>query len=345
MKLRILLLALGFFISLPISKSTLAASFQALGDLPGGNRHSWAYGVSGDGSTVIGASYSSSGLEAFRWTQATGMVGLGDLPGGQFISVAEAVSFDGSVVMGWSSIDGGDKRFKWAQAEGISPVANGYNQGAALLGNGTIVMASGFAAHAASSNGSAIVGHVISGNTTVAVRWTQLGGVVSLANLPQTTQSSANNVSADGSVVVGHFVADNLYQAFRWTQAEGMVGLGDLPGYNFQSEAFGASANGSVIVGASHGYSLSDEAFIWDASHGMRRLQTVLEELGLDLGGRLLETAYDISDDGQTIVGTAYDPLLGRQEAFIAVIPEPHVNILLGTGGTLLACRLRRPRQ
>ncbi len=38
------------------------------------------------------------GSEAFRWTQAGGMVGLGDLPGGTFGSKAFFVSADGSVV-------------------------------------------------------------------------------------------------------------------------------------------------------------------------------------------------------------------------------------------------------
>ncbi len=38
------------------------------------------------------------GGEAFRWTQAGGMVGLGDLPGGTFGSKTFFVSADGSVV-------------------------------------------------------------------------------------------------------------------------------------------------------------------------------------------------------------------------------------------------------
>ena len=59
-----------------------------LGDLPGGIVGSVSRGVSGDGSTVVGASASASGREAYRWTQAGGMVGLGDLPGGSFGSEA-----------------------------------------------------------------------------------------------------------------------------------------------------------------------------------------------------------------------------------------------------------------
>ncbi len=37
-----------------------AASFQGLGDLPGGNNYSWAQAVSADGSTVVGRSFSET---------------------------------------------------------------------------------------------------------------------------------------------------------------------------------------------------------------------------------------------------------------------------------------------
>lgn len=51
--------------------------FMGLGDLPGSVFQSIAHGVSADGSTVVGWSWSALGAEAFRWTAATGMFGLG----------------------------------------------------------------------------------------------------------------------------------------------------------------------------------------------------------------------------------------------------------------------------
>ncbi|MCI0621891.1 MAG: hypothetical protein L0387_09510 [Acidobacteria bacterium] len=57
-----------------------AASFQSLGNLPGGDS-SQAYAVSADGSVVVGISSSESGDQAFRWTSKEGMIGLGYLPG------------------------------------------------------------------------------------------------------------------------------------------------------------------------------------------------------------------------------------------------------------------------
>lgn len=70
----------GLFIALALTFSALgahAASFLPLGFLPS-SEESFAKAISADGTTVVG----TSGVEAFRWTAAEGMVGLSDLPGG-----------------------------------------------------------------------------------------------------------------------------------------------------------------------------------------------------------------------------------------------------------------------
>jgi probable HAF family extracellular repeat protein len=57
-------------------------AIQSLGDLPGGNIDATATAISDDTQFVVGTSSSANGLEAFRWSAATGtMIGLGDLPG------------------------------------------------------------------------------------------------------------------------------------------------------------------------------------------------------------------------------------------------------------------------
>ena len=85
--------------------SAQAASFSGLGRLPGRGTTSVAFGVSADGSTVVGQSGDRrNNFEAFRWTEAGGMVGLGDLPGGDFGSVAFGVSADGSTIVGQSEV-------------------------------------------------------------------------------------------------------------------------------------------------------------------------------------------------------------------------------------------------
>ena len=91
-----------------------------LGDLPGGPFTSQAIGISADGSTVVGSSFSAPGGQAFRWTSGGGMVGLGDLPGGIFLSSAWAVSADGSVVVGESGgSTSGQEAFVWNSSRGM----------------------------------------------------------------------------------------------------------------------------------------------------------------------------------------------------------------------------------
>src|SRR5690606_6293045 len=75
----------GLALAVALAAAAPAAAdpfFLGLGDLPGGSFWSEARGVSADGSTVIGFSLRENGQEAFRWTEAGGMVGLGVLPGG-----------------------------------------------------------------------------------------------------------------------------------------------------------------------------------------------------------------------------------------------------------------------
>ena len=83
-----------------------------VGDLPGGSTFAEAFGVSADGTFVVGNSSSTSSgvmnplvfgnaIEGFVWDGTTRvMVGVGDLPGGRFSSRGVAVSADGRVVVG-----------------------------------------------------------------------------------------------------------------------------------------------------------------------------------------------------------------------------------------------------
>ena len=117
-----------------------------------------------------------------------------------------------------------------------------------------------------------------------------------------------------------------------------LFGGGPTPGSN--GEALAVSADGSVIVGESR-----REAFIYaDEYGGMIRLSTLLMSLGLsDVEDWILQTATGISDDGTVIVGNGFNRTSGRQEAWIAVIPEPSTALLLGVGLSLLAGSAGRP--
>ena len=310
------LVFLGFtLISFACPSRSEAASFQGLGDLPGGSFGSGALGVSADGSVVIGYGNSASGYEAFRWTAGGGMVGLGDLPGGIFSSVANGVSADGLVVVGYSSS---------AYSGSSSREAFRWTAGGGMVGLGDLPVAAVWSdAFDVSADGSVVVGgdsyYAYNGE---AFRWTAGEGMVGLGDLPGGyTFSRARGVSPDGSVVVGFGYSASGYEAFRWVDlnGNGLVdpdekldnhpesGLGDLPGGNFYSDAMDVSADGSVVVG--YAYSASGhEAFRWTAGGGM---------VGLgDLpGGDFVSDARGVSADGSVVVGSGTSAL--GYEAFI----------------------------
>ena len=106
-----------------------------------------AFGVTGDGSVVVGAgSLGGSVTQAFRWTSGGGMVGLGDLPGGLFESFPYDVSGDGSIVVGYGTTASGTEGFLWTidggmerlwdvlLAQGVDPAADGWTELAAASG-------------------------------------------------------------------------------------------------------------------------------------------------------------------------------------------------------------------
>ncbi len=342
---------LALVLLLGLAAPAWAASWQGLGDLPGGSFFSLASAVSSDGSVVVGWSDSASGVEAFRWTSGGGMVGLGDLAGGIFQSDAHGVSSDGSVVVGgsWSSLSG-DEAFRWTSGGGmvgLGDLAGGGLESCAygVSSNGSVVVGYGWSAsgweafrwtsgggmvglgdlaggsfesraYGVSSDGLVVVGRGTSASGWEAFRWTSGGGMVGLGDLAGGSfWSHAFGVSSDGSVVVGFGNSASGSEAFRWTSGGGMVGLGDLAGGSFDSSAFGVSSDGSVVVGRGNSAS-GYEAFIWDAANGMRSLKTVLTGLGVNMTGWTLTRARGISADGLIVMGYGTGP--SGSEAWVA---------------------------
>ncbi len=264
-----------------------------------GGDESWAYGVSADGSVVVGwADNAAGGQRAFRWTAAAGMQDLGTLCGGW--SAAYGVSADGSVVVGAAYAPVFQRAFRWTAARGMQDLG--------MLGGGWSV------AYGVSADGSVVVGSAQNAaGKWRAFRWTAARGMQDLGTLGGDA-SGARGVSADGSVVVGYAQnAAGQWRAFRWTAAGGMQDLGTLGGGG--SEATAVSADGSVVVGWARNTAGQDRAFRWTAAGGMEDLNITYAHL-LTNGSELRE-AYAISPDGRYIVGRGYNAATRREEAFL----------------------------
>ena len=280
-----------------------------------------ANAVSGDGNWVVG----SAGPSAVRWKPGQPYEYLTtSVPP---VTEAFDVSRDGSVVVGYYDSGQGRDAFRWTTASGFEFLRS--------------PMFGAVAARAVSADGSAIAGSAASGDPIEqAFIWTRTDGMRHLGVLPGMTHSIGTAISDDGIAVIGYSYNTNtqVVEAFRWSVAEGMRGLGyPVGGGQRHGMAFGASADGSVIVGQADA-----GAFLWTDNIGARDLrQFLVEDLGLnEVRGWDLFTADAISDDGMVIVGTGFNPD-GRQEAWIAVLPEPGALVSIGTAALLL---LRRKR-
>jgi probable HAF family extracellular repeat protein len=350
--------------------SASAASFQGLGDFPGGSFESLAQRVSADGSVVIGYGTTATGQQAFRWTRGTGMVSLGNLPDGSFKQTdATGVSADGAVVVGYGDPVGSGwdtyRGFLWTQpggmvemgsldgsprsmafgvsADGSVVVGDGglqafrWTRSGGMQGLGVLPGWTGSRAVAVSADGSVVTGsnHTATWDSEQAFRWTSAGGMQGLGYPPGYSYSFPNAISPDGSVIAGTCVSSSIGAAFRWTQGTGMVPIGGLPGMT-TTHPGGVSANGSIIVGGSYTDAAHGTAFVWDAAHGMRSLQAMLQtDYGLNLAGWNLQGAFGITPDGSVIVGWGINPS-GHQEAFrveVSLLPDANGPVFnLSTG-------------
>ena len=120
-----------------------------------GGTYSRAYGVSADGSVVVGdgATVGDLAAHAFRWSGGT-MSDLGTL-GGTY-SYAYGVSANGAVVVGTSQTTGNvtSQAFRWTAANGMQSIPNLLTASGVNIAGWSLTDARG-----ASSDGSVIVGN------------------------------------------------------------------------------------------------------------------------------------------------------------------------------------------
>ena len=188
-------LAIALSVGLSTWTSGAAQSLTWLGTFGGDRSEAW--GVSADGSVVVGwAKNADWDRRAFRWTASGGMQDLGTLGGGS--SEAYGVSADGSVVVGWAQNASYQwSAFRWTASGGMQDLGT-------LGGNES-------EAWGVSANGSVVVGRADdAGNAWRAFRWTVSGGMEDLnltyaSLLPSGSRLEvAYAISLDGRYIVGY---------------------------------------------------------------------------------------------------------------------------------------------
>ncbi|MBI3844934.1 MAG: protein kinase [Planctomycetes bacterium] len=183
---------------------TAAGDLEGLGDLPGDEMRSEGIAVSPDGEEVLGASRSSSLMEIFRWTKATGIVGVGHSDRG-----LQTASSDWLTLIGTTR--GTNPKSSWKACR-WSPSSEPQ-----LLGDlpgGTDESA----ARGTSSDGGVIVGSASSSAGREAMRWTAESGMVGLGDLTGGRfESSADTVSADGVLMGGFGTSSFGREAVIWS--------------------------------------------------------------------------------------------------------------------------------
>lgn len=286
-----------------------------LGDFEGGRFFSAAYGVSADGSVVVGRGEEDSlASRAFRWsTESNGMMPLegDDCTGTLGSTGAFGVSGGGTIIAG--GCDG--TIYRWTKDGGKDTLYVGNSNQSAPFD--------------IAANGDVIVGRVYKGSYPFgafiyeAFRWTEIDGMEPLGALDGASGSFALGVSPDGSVIVGR----SGFTAMQWTEATKMVAL---PGEN--SYARDASTDGSVIVGDVYCGGDTSRAAVWIQGNEPLFIQDLLESQGVDLSGWWLTSARAVTPDGRTIAGEGVvDPPATCEEIdddvdhqlWIATLPLP----------------------
>jgi uncharacterized membrane protein len=253
-------------------------SVSRIGDAPGGEIRSEAFGLSGAGDIVVGVT-GGAGDQGFRWTRGGGM----EVMPSAGISRAWGISRDGSTIVGEVMTGGGLQAAKWrggGSAQVLVPIPG---------------LAS--SARSVSADGSVIAGSIAATGGSAALRWTAAGGAEVLGFLPGGVGTAAGGaISDDGGTIAGYSPTNWLpREAFRWTPSGGMQGLGFAYFLGTASEALALSGDGRVAAGWSEDW-LGRVAVRWNPAGGAVPLG--------DLPGGLLDSAATaITGDGAFIAG------------------------------------------
>jgi len=262
-------------------------------------------GMAADGRAMIAANRHPQGTEPTIWYRDGGVRGLGTTDSAcQTAHPADCgfdLSADGSIAVGQVHDCDVLAGFIWSADAGMRSLR--------------IKTTSESRATAVSANGRVVVGfseHPETGRLRPAL-WRDGRGPELF--LGEDRVGEALGISLDGNHVVGQADLGGLHaEAFYQASGGDVVALGSLAGrITDSSVARAVSDDGKVVGWCGDVLWGNQRAFIWTASAGMRSLDSILSENGIQVPAQLVLTrALDISGDGSYVVGEARDRQLVR---------------------------------
>lgn len=245
-------------------------------------------------------------IVAGLWSDADGWLELDNIyPGGcdAFEGGAWDVSGDGTIAVGmlWNGCH--TEAFRWTDTGGAGQLTM-----LDVLGVSSAPKPPSNRASVVSDDGKVVAGWA---ENKVATRspavWKEDGTGFLLDEAFQDGPGEVLSISADGKVLGGVLVNE----AFSWTEAGGFVMLGKPPGATPAHSTFpnAICAGGQLIFGRhANPWETTPTAFVWTAARGMRALQEVVTESGIDVPSTYtLVGVYGASADGSIVLGGAYD--------------------------------------
>jgi len=279
-----------------------------------------SFGISGDGSTAVGARHGSTSLpRAFRY-RAGGEVQTLGVVAGYDRSWATGANYTGDVVIGWCQVDAGGfvgAGFRWTEGAGMQRLA----LPGAIYSRATGVSAAG----------DVVVGYGRGGaGINSAFVWSASNGISMLAPLPGTPAdrgTSATGINASGTIIIGSSGANESGVVWR----DGVVTPLPVPEGWERFVPRDVSDDGQIMVGG---------AAVWTPGRGTEAFVEYLASFGVSPPGGSIFEVSTVSADGRAFAGTI--EIDGHYEAFVATIPSPASVMPMIAAVGVIAVRRRR---
>lgn len=259
---------------------TVEEGLELVGFLPIEPFFSSPRAISGDGSTVIGASAHLS----FRWRAETGIQNLGDLPGGRYLSTAFGASYDGSVVVGVGNVFFNSQgAYRWSTQDGMEALAL------------PDILTPLSVCWSVTPDGQMATGQVETEDGYFAARWTP-DGLEVLVHPDAGGSSEGLEIIGDGSLIYGFSIGQQGWTLFRWRESDGYSMIPSLLYF------VDASPDGKFVLAVDQG----GAQVIWDEANGRRNVRDLIERIGYDAppGWRLRYMAFDaLAEGGRAMAG------------------------------------------